>query len=75
MTRRPAHPRTPRRGRQPSRKPRHAYLPYPASETGLDGYCQTCNLRGEPDDARHLSTDEIDAQRTYEQRRLGETDE
>lgn len=50
-------------------------MPYPASETGLDGYCQRCNVKGEAGDTRHLSTDEIQAQRQYEQRKLGEGDE
>lgn len=70
-----AHPGTPRRGRQPTRRKRHAYTPYPDSETGLAGYCQRCNLQGQAGDTRHLTSEEVEARRRYEQRMLGEGDE
>lgn len=74
MTRRgPAHRTVPRRGHTPTRARKHAFVE--SSDTWLAGHCDTCNLRGQPGDRHHLSTDEIEAQRQYEQRRLGETEE
>lgn len=68
-----AHPRAPTRGRQPTRRPKHQFTVSP--DQYLAGFCGTCNLRGQPGDRHHLTDEEIQAQRQYEQRRLGETDE
>lgn len=73
VTARKAHPRTPTRGRQPTRSRKHAFVE--SSDTWLAGHCDTCNLRGQPGDRHHLTDDEIQAQRQYEQRKLGEADE
>jgi transcriptional regulator with XRE-family HTH domain len=71
-----AHPRVPRRGRQPTRRTRHAFIrdhtvPLDVHERE---YCKTCGRPGKAGDANHLTDDETAAQRQYEQRRLGEHD-
>jgi hypothetical protein len=55
--RRPAHPRTPRRGPRPTRVRQHQFVPDPDVPADADGgrYCARCGCRGEPGDTHHLA--------------------
>ncbi len=69
--RRPAHPRTPRRGPRPTRAAKHTFVidrTVPQDLAGRD-YCERCGCAGQPGDQRHYSTDEA-ANRAADQRQL-----
>jgi hypothetical protein len=81
MARKPAHPRTPRRGPQPTRVKRHPFVADPDVPADADGgrYCARCGCRGEPGDTHHLADGEPERPpvagdvSALERRRYGET--